>query len=327
MKFSNILNLALMGFAAAAPTPTVDDNTTGVLEKRASITESCNIGYGSGTTGGKGGSTTTVSTLAQFTKAAEASGKRNIVVKGTINGSYKVRVASDKTIVGTSGSKLVGVGLYINKVNNVIVRNMRIQKVKDANGDAVGVQASTKVWIDHCDLSSSLGDGKDTYDGLIDITHGSDLVTVSNTFLHDHWKTTLIGHTDSSTVDKKTKVTYAGNHFENVNSRNPLVRHATVHLYNNYFNKLIASGVNSRMGAQVRVESSVWENSHNKAIISEDSKEVGYVTVSDVSYGGSKNTAPAGSFGSSKIPYSYSLYGRNNVKSRVVGTAGQTLKF
>jgi pectate lyase len=160
MKFTNILNFALLGFAAAAPTPTVNDNTTGVLEKRASITESCNIGYAQGTTGGKGGSTTTVSTLAQFTKAAEASGKRNIVVKGTINGSYKVRVASDKTIVGASGSKLVGVGLYINKVSNVIVRNMKIQKVKDANGDAVGVQASTKVWIDHCDLSSSLSDGK-----------------------------------------------------------------------------------------------------------------------------------------------------------------------
>jgi pectate lyase len=98
-------------------------------------------------------------------------------------------------------------------------------------------------------------------------------------------------------------------------------------LLQNYFNKLIASGVNSRMGAQVRVESSVWENSHNKAIISEDSKQVGYVTVSDVSYGGSKNTAPAGNFGSSKIPYSYVLYGRNNVKKRVVGVAGQTLKF
>lgn len=122
-------------------------------------------------------------------------------------------------------------------------------------------------------------------------------------------------------------MTYANNYFNNVNSRNPLVRFGTVHMFNNYFNKLIASGINSRMGAQVRVESSVWENSHNKAIISEDSKEVGYVTVSDVSYGGSRNTAPLGDFGSSKVPYSYSVFGRGNVKSRVVGTAGQTLKF
>lgn len=63
---------------------------------------------------------------------------------------------------------------------------MKIQKVKDANGDAIGVQASSKVWIDHCDVSSSLSEGKDTFDGLIDITHASDLVTVSNTYLHDH---------------------------------------------------------------------------------------------------------------------------------------------
>ena len=189
MKFSNIINLALMGFAAAAPTPTIDEGATHALDKRASITETCNIGYAStngGTTGGRGGATTTVSTLSQFTKAAEASGKRNIVVKGSISGSYKVQVGSDKTIIGAKGSKLSGVGLYIKDQKNVIVRNMKIEKVKDANGDAIGVQNSKNVWIDHCDLSSSLNDGKDTYDGLIDITHGADYVTVSNSYIHDH---------------------------------------------------------------------------------------------------------------------------------------------
>ena len=97
-------------------------------------------------------------------------------------------------------------------------------------------------------------------------------------------------------------------------------------MYNNYFSGIQASGINSRMGAQVRVESSVWENS-KKAIISEDSSEVGYVTVSDVSYGGSENTAPKGDFSSSKIPYSFSLYGKGNVKSKIPSEAGQLLSF
>ncbi|GKT88916.1 pectate lyase [Colletotrichum tofieldiae] len=331
MKFSNILNLALVGFVSAAPTPTVEDESTGVLAKRASITESCNIGYAStngGTSGGKGGSTTTVSTLAQFTKAAESSGKLNIVVKGSISGSAKVRVASDKTIVGQKGSKVVGVGLYIKGVKNVILRNLAISKVKDSNGDAIGIESSTNIWVDHCDVSSDMNSGKDYYDGLIDITRGADFVTISNTYLHDHYKTSLIGHVDSQTSDKgKLRVTYANNYWNNVNSRNPSVRFGTVHIYNNFYNKVGSTGVNTRMGAQVRIESSVFENSSKKVILSADSKETGYATVSDMSYGGGENTAPLGNFGSSKVPYSYSLYGKSNVKSKVVGTAGQTLSF
>lgn len=56
------------------------------------------------TTGGAGGSTTTVSTLAQFTQAAESSDKKVVVVSGNISGSAKVRVKSNKTIVGKAGS-------------------------------------------------------------------------------------------------------------------------------------------------------------------------------------------------------------------------------
>ena len=80
----------------------------------------------------------------------------------------------------------MGIGNYINKVKNVIVRNLTIQKVLAENGDALGIQASTNVWVDHCDLSSDLSHDKDYYDGLVDVTHASDYVTVSNTHLHDH---------------------------------------------------------------------------------------------------------------------------------------------
>lgn len=331
MKFTNVLNFALIGFASAAPTPTAEEETFGTIAKRASITESCTIGYAStngGTTGGNGGATTTVSTLAQFTKAAESDGKLNIVVKGSISGSDKVRVQSDKTIIGQKGSKLTGVGLYIKGVKNVIVRNLAIAKVKESNGDAIGIESSTNVWVDHVDLSSDLDSGKDYYDGLLDITRGADYITVSNSYIHDHFKTSLIGHVDTQTSDKgKLHVTYANNHWKNVNSRNPSVRYGTVHIYNNFYDKLGSTGINTRMGAQVRIESTVFENSGKKVILTADSKEDGYATVSDVSYGGGENTAPKGDFGSSKVPYDFTLFGRDNVKSKVVGTAGQTLSF
>lgn len=229
MKASTFATLALTAASAlAAPTKT--------LNKRAAITDSPDIGYATlngGTTGGAGGSTTTVSSLAQFSAAAEADGAAVIVVTGAITGSAKIRVASDKTIVGKdSSASLENIGLYINKVKNVIVRNLTIKKVVADNGDAIGIQASQNVWIDHCDLSSDQDNGKDYYDGLLDVTHASDYITLSNNYLHDHYKASLVGHSDSNGSEDKghLTVTYYKNHFENLNSRGPSYRFGTGHI-------------------------------------------------------------------------------------------------
>jgi pectate lyase len=55
---------------------------------------------------------------------------------------------------------LAGVGLTILGQKNVIVRNMKISKVLAAYGDAVTIQLSTNVWVDHCDLSGDETVGK-----------------------------------------------------------------------------------------------------------------------------------------------------------------------
>jgi pectate lyase len=80
----------------------------------------------------------------------------------------------------------VGIGFYINKQSNVIMRNLKIAKVDADNGDAIGIQESLNVWVDSCDLSGDLNAGKDDLDGLLDITHAAEWVTVSNTYFHDH---------------------------------------------------------------------------------------------------------------------------------------------
>lgn len=81
---------------------------------------------------------------------------------------------------------MTGIGFYIKDQSNVIMRNLKISKVLADNGDAIGIQNSKNVWVDHCDLSSDLSHDKDYYDGLCDVTHASEWVTISNTYFHDH---------------------------------------------------------------------------------------------------------------------------------------------
>lgn len=249
---------------------------------------------------------------------------RVIVVSGTITGAAKVYVGSNKSIIGAdSSAKLVGVGLYINKQKNVIVRNLAISKVLAENGDAIGIQASSNVWVDHCDLSSDRDHDKDYYDGLCDVTHASEWVTVSNTYFHDHWKASLVGHSDSN-GDEDTghlHVTYANNHWYNVNSRGPSFRFGTGHVFNSYYDTL-DTGINTRMGAQLLVESNVFA-AVTDPLESADSDTAGYAVSRDNDFGGGVNSAPAGTL--TAVPYEYTLLGSANVKAAVVGTAGNTL--
>ncbi|KAI0131472.1 polysaccharide lyase family 1 protein [Daldinia grandis] len=326
MKFSAVALLA--AFATASPhNNAVARNSIA----RRQAAEACSIGYctqNGGTTGGAAGKTVTVTDVDGLTKAAKQEGPLTIIVSGAISGSAKVRVSADKTIYGETGSSLTGIGLYIRRVNNVIVRNMKISKVLAENGDAIGIDASSNVWVDHCDLSGDLNLGKDDLDGLLDISHGSEWVTVSNTYLHDHWKASLIGHSDSNAKEDQgaLHVTYAGNHFYNTYSRAPLIRFATVHIVNTFWDSLIASGVNTRMGAQVLIQSSAFKNSAKNAVFFADSKETGFAVLDDVDLGGSENSAPAGTLTASSLPYPpIKALGSAAVASTVPGTAGQKL--
>lgn len=69
--------------------------------------DACSVGYcteNGGTTGGASGDTVTVTDVDSLVEAAEADGPLTIIVSGSITGSAKVRVGSDKTIFGEAGS-------------------------------------------------------------------------------------------------------------------------------------------------------------------------------------------------------------------------------
>lgn len=176
----------------------------------------------------------------------------------------KINIGANTTIVGLPGSngKIVGGNLMIQKVDNVIIRNIEFQNAFDyfpqwdpTDGDSgnwnsafdnITVKEATHIWIDHNTFND--GNNPDNYgnqyfgrqyqqhDGLLDITNISDLVTVSYNYFHDHDKTTLVGGSDGYAGDVgKERITFHHNYYKNITQRAPRVRYGQVHLYNNLY--------------------------------------------------------------------------------------------
>ena len=182
-------------------------------------------------------------------------------IEGALTFTDQIAVASDKTLVGMgSGAELLGGGLNLTDSHNAIVRNLTIARA--AGTDAVTLLRSRNVWIDHCDLSSETDAEDGAYDGLIDITHATDAVTVSWTRLHDHRDATLVGHAvDNGDEDRgHLTVTYHHNLFRRTSGAAPRVRFGTAHVFNNHYADIAGYAVAATMGAIVRVERSVFEN-------------------------------------------------------------------
>jgi pectate lyase len=191
-----------------------------------------------GTTGGAGGATVTVSTFADFRTQAQNSGARTILVNGMLSGSGTVEISADKTIRGVgANSGISGTTLNIEDMSpaNVIIQNMNIRGVP--GNDAIQIESATHVWIDHNIMSSTIENDPDFYDGMLDITHAADYITVSWNVIRNHWKTSLVGHSDGNASEDRghLRVTYHHNWFDRTFERSPRVRFGeTVHVFNNY---------------------------------------------------------------------------------------------
>ncbi|KAK7222028.1 hypothetical protein V2G26_010031 [Clonostachys chloroleuca] len=240
------------------------------------------VGFGSGTTGGGSGDGTTVTSCDEFTTAVAAGGV--IKVSGTLSGCDIVKLSSDTSIIGVGADAgFVGSGLRLSGITNVIIRNLSFKQSPEGK-DLIDIEKSTYVWVDHCDFSNDgLTGDKDYYDGMLDIKRASDFITVSWCNFHDHWKASLIGHSDSNSgQDTGTlHATYHHNYWSNINSRTPSIRFGTLHLYSSCYEDVPTSGINSRMGAQVLVENTSFTNVKRAIVTNLDSDEDGYATSRD----------------------------------------------
>ncbi|KAH9895415.1 polysaccharide lyase family 1 protein [Xylariomycetidae sp. FL2044] len=279
------------------------------------------VGYGAGTTGGGSGSGTTVTSCSALEAAAEAGGV--ITISGMLTGCDIIDLVSDTTVIGSgSNSGLTNGGLRIKEASNVILKNLVFHNPPEGK-DLVEVQYSSGIWVDHCDFSTDgiTGD-KDYYDGLLDITHGSDDVTVSWSVFHDHWKGSLVGHSDSNESEDSghLKVTYHHNYWNNINSRTPSLRFGTGHIYSSCFEDIPTSGINSRMGAQVLVEENYFSAAKLAIVTDLDSDQEGYAVDADNVFVDS--TTEITQTGSLSPPYSYGTDPASCICSFVKSYAG-----
>ncbi|MEV7085336.1 polysaccharide lyase family 1 protein [Streptomyces sp. NPDC093085] len=298
--------LAVTGATAANGAPAPQDG--------ARIAAAGPVGFGAATTGGAGGSTVTVTNASQFTEAVQRSGSLIVRVNGTIALSSMTKVTANKTVVGVgTAGRITGSGLNVSKVNNVIIQNLTFT---GSNDDAINVEYSTNVWIDHNDISNA-------YDGGVDIKRASTNVTVSWNRTHNQDKNMLLGHSDSNSSEDsgKLKVTYDHNWFEGTTQRNPRVRFGNpVHVLNNYFSNIGSYGVASTQNAGVLVEGNYFENVKDTYHLGEAASPAGALAARNNTFVNSTAGQTGGSVAS--VPYSYSAESSSSVKASVTSGAG-----
>ena len=279
-------------------------------------------GYGQGTTGGGKAKSLTVSSFAALQAAIddyagtgglvlEYSGKfdfasiKDPCVQHTLPAqTVEIKNKSEITIVGAPGSS-ANFGFHIAAAaSNVIIRNMTIGLLPGgSDSDIISVEGMSggvpkNIWLDHNELFSSLvdcpGAGDTAFDGMIDVKKGADLITVSYNYLHDHHKLSLNGYTDGD--DAVRHITFHHNLFENVGSRVPLQRHGYAHVVNNLFSKVLASGINVRMGGYALVEANYFENVKNP-VTARDSSAVGFWDLRNNNLRSAADVTPGNAFG------------------------------
>jgi len=168
-------------------------------------------------------------------------------------------VKSNKTIVGDDANATLEGGIRIagsstaavDMVSNVVIRNLRINAASSLTTDPPGIDAdgisiayAHHVYIDHVDILDTPGDS-------IDITNGSDYVSVSWSkfrFVNTSRGTGVrIGHSDGNAVEDAGRLKVTLHHdwwTDSLDQRMPRVRFGDVHVFDNYFSHT-GEGVNS----------------------------------------------------------------------------------
>ncbi len=213
------------------------------------------VGFGSNATGGAGGRTCEVSSLADegdntLRSCINDGGpvEVNFSIDGTIETSKYLYLVSDMTIDG-SGAEITisgADGMACFGKSNIIIKNVEIADV----GSGIRFREKcSDIWIDRVHITRAKDEG-------IAIDQGSTNVTISNSRIDHTEKAILIGSSATDTDTKNSRVTIHNN-ILSAKQRNPNVRHASVHVFNNAIIDYLFEGVIASEGAKVIVENNI----------------------------------------------------------------------
>lgn len=272
-----------------------------------------------------------------------------------------VRIPSNTTLIGvTPGAGFINASLMITGVDQVIVRHLAIRNPCDvaprwdpqdgARGnwnsefDGITVRNARHVWIDHNSFTDAPdtderapienGRRKQCHDGALDITQGSDLVSVSYNHFAQHEKNMLIGAGDRFTGDQgKLRITLKGNLFEHVAERSPRVRYGQVHLLNNYYvgergRAVYAHGYSIGVAHASRLISDanafdVAGATDCRQLVRDPARSPGvFVDTGSLLNGQPLGTCPHGGDAGWRVPYAFSALSAQHVPAHVRANAG-----
>jgi len=302
-------------------------------------------GFGRNATGGTGGTSVTVTSASDFTTYAASPFPIIINVSGTIVLGGDVIVSSNKTIQGVDSTSSINGDLYLGiGVSNVIIRCLNFTNplgLGDGDGITI-IDGAKNIVVTQCTFT-------DCADGELDITNGSDSVTVCwcrFRYINQstHRNVNLVGSSDLRTADLGfLHVTFHHCWYDQLcTERLPSVRYGRVHVYNNYFSAVGNNYcVRTRLYAECRVENNYFENVQNPwELLTTTGTPDGklYAAGNNVSFMDSSNgvtwvsgwyTAPGqtqllieGTDSVFTPPYSYAPDSALDVKSKVIARAG-----
>jgi pectate lyase len=262
------------------------------------------------TTGGGNGSPVTITSVSGSNVTDNTA--RVLQFTGTLSGT--VNLGSNKTLQGMGATATINGKINIDGQSNIILRNFRLN-AGSSSDDGITIQDSDHIWINHLEIY-------DAEDGNMDITNGSDYITVSWTKFRysatgDHNFSNLIGSDDSDSGSYR--ITFHHNWWaNNVDERMPRVRFGQVHLFNNLYG--IGSGsmindhcIRAAYRANVKAESNYFDIVRTPHEIAEDSSNMAILEATTCA-----NNTSVGSTAGCNIEY-LSLNNGGNPASR--GTA------
>jgi pectate lyase len=273
----------LTGTASSSTGTPVTSNPATSTPATGSVLSTVLTGYAAvngTTTGGKGATAVTVSTLAAFKSAVAGNSPKIVYVSGTISGSglTPVYVGSNTTIIGKTGAVIQSLNLYLFTVSNIIIQNVTFRNYVTECGIYVKFQ-SHHVWIDHCDFATDRSHGWDYWGKDIGVAEGSDYVTISWNKFHDTYLSLLIGSVTSDAVAANTgklHVTVHHNYWYNVSEREPTLVFGSIHMYNNYHLNNDGYSIGARYGGTVRTDNEYFSGCKKPLTTNLDGDPVGY---------------------------------------------------